>query len=65
LRFHAYDSNLVHMKKQPLNRLNHCVYSLQYHLVITTKYRRRCLTEEMRERGKQSLSQPSRSGAAN
>lgn len=30
-----------------LSSLNHCVFSLQYHLVIVTKYRRKCLTAPM------------------
>ncbi len=32
---------------QTLTSRNHCVYSLKYHLVIVTKYRRRCLTRQM------------------
>ena len=28
----------------------HCVYKLKYHLVLVTKYRRRCFTEPMLER---------------
>jgi putative transposase len=28
-------------------KLNHCVYALSYHLVLVTKYRRRCLTAAM------------------
>jgi putative transposase len=29
------------------SKLYHCVYALHYHLVIVTKYRRRCLTAAM------------------
>ena len=29
------------------DRGRHSVYRLQYHLIITTKYRRKCITEEM------------------
>lgn len=29
------------------SKLYHCVYTLQYHLVLVTKYRRRCLTAPM------------------
>lgn len=29
------------------NTLNHCVYALTYHLVMVTKYRRKCLTAPM------------------
>lgn len=28
----------------------HCVYSLHYHLVLVTKYRRKCFTKKMLER---------------
>lgn len=35
------------MKKQELNTLYHCVYSLTYHLVLVTKYRRRIITSAM------------------
>lgn len=30
-----------------INSLHHCVFSLHYHLVIVTKYRRKCLTAPM------------------
>lgn len=30
-----------------INKLNHCVYSLHYHLVLVTKYRKKCLTVPM------------------
>jgi len=30
-----------------LSKLHHCVYALHYHLVLVTKYRRRCLTAAM------------------
>lgn len=32
----------MHVKK-----LHHCVYALSYHLVLVTKYRRRCLSAAM------------------
>ena len=35
--------------KQPLKTLYHCVYNLNFHLVVVTKYRRKCLTEPMRQ----------------
>jgi putative transposase len=35
--------------KQQLKTLYHCVYSLHYHLVLATKYRRKCLTSGMRD----------------
>ncbi|HEY2533296.1 MAG TPA: IS200/IS605 family transposase [Xanthobacteraceae bacterium] len=38
------------MAKQKLAALFHCVYSLHYHLVIVTKYRRKLLTSEMLSR---------------
>ena len=30
-----------------INKLHHCVYALQYHLVLVTKYRKKCLTSAM------------------
>jgi putative transposase len=41
------------MKKQQLNKLNHCTFNLNYHLVIVTKYRRTCITSAMLERLKE------------
>jgi putative transposase len=38
------------MAKQGLRSLHHCVYRLQYHLVLTTKDRRRVITDQMKER---------------
>ena len=32
------------------SKLYHCVYALHYHLVIVTRYRRRCITAPMLER---------------
>lgn len=32
---------------QAFKTLFHCTFSLQYHLVIVTKYRKRCLTAQM------------------
>lgn len=40
---------MVHMELQSLNKRQHCVYALHYHLVIVTKYRRKCLTLAMLE----------------
>ena len=34
--------------KQQLKVLYHCVYNLHFHLVLVTKYRRKCLTPPMR-----------------
>ena len=34
----------------------HCVYNLTYHLVLVTKYRRKCLTPEIRNRMKDIFS---------
>lgn len=31
-------------EKVKFNKLFHCVYALSYHLVLVTKYRRRCIT---------------------
>jgi putative transposase len=47
--FHAINSKLVMETKQPLRTLHHCVYNLNFHLVLVTKYRRKCLTSAMRE----------------
>ena len=35
------------MKSQDFQTLYHCTYAIHYHLVIVTKYRPKCLTEEM------------------
>src|SRR5262249_24744905 len=48
--FQDLDYTLVHMATQQLQALHHCVYSLQFHLVIVTKYRRKGITMEMLER---------------
>jgi putative transposase len=42
-------------KRQPLKTLYHCVYSLQYHVVLVTKYRRTCITPPMLIRLKEIL----------
>jgi putative transposase len=36
-------------EQQQFSKLYHCVYALHYHLVLVTKYRRRCLTAPMLE----------------
>ena len=38
---------LVSIEKTKLKAHFHCVYNLQYHLVLVTKYRRRCFTPEI------------------
>jgi putative transposase len=38
------------MKKQQLASLHHCVFSLTYHLVLVTKYRRKVITKDMLDR---------------
>lgn len=35
---------------QELKTLHHCVYSLHYHLVLVTKYRRKCITPDLMKR---------------
>ena len=35
--------------KQALKTLYHCIYNLNFHLVVVTKSRRKCLTEPMRQ----------------
>ena len=49
--------NLVMGKQQDYNRLYHCVYSLNYHLVLCTKYRRKCITKPMLIRLREILNQ--------
>ena len=41
------------MKKVPLRSHPHCVYSLHFHLVLVTKYRRKCFTKSMLNRLKE------------
>ena len=48
--FQGLDYTLVQMAKQQLQALHHCVFSLQFHLVLVTKYRRKAITKEMLER---------------
>ncbi len=38
------------METQELSSLHHCVFSLTYHLVLVTKYRRKIITKEILER---------------
>jgi len=38
------------MKKVQLRSHHHCVYHLHLHLVLVTKYRRRCFTKDMLHR---------------
>ena len=35
------------MKNQDLNTLYHCIYDLKYHLVLVTKFRRKCINKEV------------------
>ena len=35
---------------QQLNKLRHCTYLIHFHLVVVTKYRRKCITRPMLER---------------
>ena len=35
------------MKKQSVKQLFHCTFNLNYHLVIVTKYRRKCINAAM------------------
>jgi len=37
------------MNKQSLQTLNHCTFNLKYHLVLVTKYRKRCMNKRMLE----------------
>jgi putative transposase len=38
------------MTSQTLSTLHHCVYNLNHHLVLVTKYRRKCLTGPLLDR---------------
>lgn len=38
------------MTKQTVKTLYHCVFNLSYHLVLVTKYRRRCISAPVLER---------------
>jgi REP-associated tyrosine transposase len=38
------------MEKQQRSSLHHCSFSLTYHLVLTTRYRRKVITKEMLDR---------------
>jgi len=40
----------------PLNTLHHCSYSIHFHLVACTKYRRKCITQPMLDRLREILS---------
>lgn len=35
---------------QQFNKLHHCVFNLKYHLVLVTKYRRKCINTEIMKR---------------
>lgn len=35
------------MKSQYLKTINHCIFNIQYHLVLVTKYRRKVITKDM------------------
>ncbi|MBC7661818.1 MAG: IS200/IS605 family transposase, partial [Chitinophagaceae bacterium] len=38
------------MNNQDLNTLYHCVYDLKYHLVLVTKFRRKCINKAVLKR---------------
>jgi putative transposase len=40
-----------------MNTLYHCVYALSYHLVLVTKYRRRCITKPVLDRLREIVKQ--------
>jgi REP-associated tyrosine transposase len=48
--FHCPHYTLVTMAKQQLQALHHCVFSLHFHLVLVTKYRRKAITKEVLDR---------------
>ncbi len=54
LAFRSYfNYHLVIMKNQELKYLNHSVYSLCVHLVMVTKYRKKCINLELLNRLKE------------
>ena len=42
---------------QDFKKLHHCVYNLKYHLVLITKYRRKCITVPIMVRLKEVFSE--------
>jgi putative transposase len=40
---------------QEINKLHHCVFNLKYHLVLVTKYRRKCINVNMMSRLREIL----------
>jgi len=38
------------MKRQAIKKLYHCVFSLNYHLVLVTKYRHKCINDAISQR---------------
>jgi putative transposase len=38
------------VSRQKINKQYHCSYALNYHLVVVTKYRRKCITSDMMAR---------------
>ena len=44
-----------------LKTSNHAVYSLHYHVILTVKYRHKCITGQMLERLREIFSDVSRS----
>jgi putative transposase len=54
---HSLNYTLVTMARQQLQVLHHCVFSLHYHLVLITKYRRKVITKKMLERLNQIFSE--------
>jgi putative transposase len=44
-------------KKVNFHRLYHCAYALNYHLVLVTKYRRKCITASILQRLREIIGQ--------
>ena len=50
MAFYLIQINVLHGVTPLSSKLiYHCVYNLHYHLVVVTKYRRKCLTPAMRD----------------
>src|SRR3989338_7529573 len=35
------------MKKQDYSKLNHCIFDIKFHLVLVTKFRKKCITKTL------------------
>lgn len=47
LHFCIWFVYMIYMRITSLRARSHCVYALNYYFVIVTKYRKKCLTDQM------------------